>query len=318
MVRLRDYHGRALPKGHELLSTTSSALTELDPGDWFKDRLHRGRFLFLIDGLDEVSEDQRCQVAYWIEDLILASPSSSYLVTTRPSAVEGGYLSSLHFDEYFLKPMTPREVHSFVEYWHDAAEEAAVHDEDRKRAISQKRNHLTRLLEENRDLIRLSSTPLLCAVICTLNLDGRLQLISDRVDLYRTASQLLYHDRDKKKEVSDPMYGALTRKQKEKILSYVAYQFIKNGITSTDLRSLTEMIMRARGSDDSDEAARQAKVLADAIILRSGILNEVSVDSVQFLHKTFQEYFAALEVVYRQTRFMWLRISTSGVGANCT
>jgi hypothetical protein len=62
MVRLRDYSDRTLPKGHQLLSTTSSALADLDPGDWFRDHLHRGRFLFLIDGLDEVSEDQRSEI----------------------------------------------------------------------------------------------------------------------------------------------------------------------------------------------------------------------------------------------------------------
>ena len=300
MVRLRDYHGRPLPKGHEVLSTTSSALTELDPGDWFKDRLHRGRFIFLIDGLDEVSEDQRREVARWLEDLTLASPNSSYLVTTRPSAVDHDYLSNLDFDEYFLKPMTPAEVHSFVDYWHEATSEASTHDAERRAIIDQKRSQLTRLLEENRELIRLSATPLLCAVICTLNLDGRLQLISDRVDLYRTASQLLYHDRDKKNEIADPIYTTLSRKQKEKILSYIAYQFIKNGISSADIESIRQMVMRSRGLAPSEEGEQQAKALAEAIILRSGIVNEVAVNSVQFLHKTFQEYFAALEVVYQQ------------------
>jgi hypothetical protein len=137
-------------------------------------------------------------------------------------------------------------------------------------------------------------------VICTLNLDGKLQLISDRVDLYATAARLLYHDRDKKKNISDPLYRALTREQKERILSYIAYQFIKNGMNSATMADIVSMIMRSRNEEESENAEREASSLAEALLLRSGVLNEVSPDNIQFLHKTFQEYLGALEVIYRQ------------------
>ena len=300
IVRLRDYNTKPLPTGHDLLSTTSSAMADLDPGQWFRDRLHRGRFLFLIDGIDEISEDRRADLYNWIEDLIVASPHSSYFVTTRPSAVEGGYLRRLEFDEYFLKPMTPAEVRLFVEYWHDAMEGALSFDRDRRALIAGKKHQLISHLDGNNTLTRLASSPLLCAVACTLNLDGKLALISDRVDLYATASRLLYHDRDKKNDVFDPIYDTLSRKQKERLLSYIAYQFIKNDMNSCGIDLLVSMILRSTNQEQSAEATEQARALADGLLVRSGILSDVSPDTIQFLHKTFQEYLGALEVVYRQ------------------
>ncbi len=120
------------------------------------------------------------------------------------------------------------------------------------------------------------------------------------MDLYATAARLLYHDRDKKKAVEDPIYGSLTRKEKERLLSYVAYQFVKNNKTKTGNDGLAAMIMKSRNDDESAANVERAKALAGAFVLRSGVLNEVGANDIQFLHKTFQEYFGAVEAVYRQ------------------
>src|SRR5262249_53203058 len=64
----REYADQELPKGKAILTTQVGALSDtLDP-KWVRQQLKRGRFLFLLDGFDEVNEQRRERVATWIAD----------------------------------------------------------------------------------------------------------------------------------------------------------------------------------------------------------------------------------------------------------
>jgi hypothetical protein len=297
-VRLRDYYGKELPRGKRLLETTSPALAEMVTDNWLNDIFYRGRAIFLIDGLDEISSEQRVEVERWIKDYISITPASTFVVTSRPSAVHQDYLASLQFDEYTLKPMTPDEIYEFVNYWHEGWKALNMPDVDEESGADEKNQELAGVLRSNRHLIRLAATPLLCAVICALNFNGKLEVIEGRADLYAVATRLLYHDRPIRKKVQDPTYRRLRLEEKKRLLGEIAYWFTRNGLTAGSRAQITRRIENLL-SFDGQRADTPADV-GEALVTVSGVLTEVAPDTIQFLHKTFQEYFAALAVCWHE------------------
>jgi hypothetical protein len=58
-IRLREFYEKDLPVGKQLISCASRALVEQVPDDWIGEILSKGRAVFLVDGIDEISARQR-------------------------------------------------------------------------------------------------------------------------------------------------------------------------------------------------------------------------------------------------------------------
>ncbi|MFI6278644.1 NACHT domain-containing protein [Streptomyces sp. NPDC050988] len=161
-----------LPAPHEYLTAVGCPRDGAQPTGWADQALIDGRALLLIDGLDEVPQAQRAKTRQWLRELLAAYPQAAYLVTTRPSAVPEGWLADGGFTELTVRPMSTRDVAVFVTRWHTAAASNAT--------TAQERAHLATLEEtlkdtvrSQRDLARLTTTPLLCALVCALHRDRR-------------------------------------------------------------------------------------------------------------------------------------------------
>ena len=80
--------------------------------------LDSGSALVLFDGVDEIHKDQRSQLANEIGELIRTYPKCTYVVTTRPGAVEPGWLARLNFIEAHVEPMSRRDREEFIDKWY--------------------------------------------------------------------------------------------------------------------------------------------------------------------------------------------------------
>jgi predicted NACHT family NTPase len=192
-VRLRDFNDRDLPRGNELVSSASRTLVDLVPHNWVRDILEDGKAIFLVDGLDEITAGRYPLITAWLAELLEVSVDSYFIVTTRPASLNLSFFRKNEFAEYSLQRMSPKEIRTFVDYWHAGLEaNSRVSDivVDRERRV----NEIATILSENRSLARLASSPLLCAIICTLNFKARLRIAASRTDLYRTAVRLLIHE----------------------------------------------------------------------------------------------------------------------------
>ena len=299
-IRLRDYADQPLPKGMDVLAATAGTLVPLMEKQWFLTLLSNGDAAFLVDGFDEVSGSRFEEIKGWLSEWVSLSPKSRFIVTTRPTAAETGFLDDLDFNEYFLRRMNPGEVHQFVHYWHKELIEkfAKKNDTESISAVKKKKLLLQALLDTNDQLRKLATTPLLCSIICALNYLNKMQGVRGRRDLYQTAAKLLIHHRDSERKIQNEMYNGLSIDEKIGLLGEIAYWHLKRDQMICKRKSVINAVGRFFNEQQQKERGIVVKELAEALILRSGVLQEVGDGSVQFVHKTFQEYFAASSIVW--------------------
>lgn len=276
-LRTLTRHGDSLPAPGDFLA--GSALAGEVPEGWESRVLRDGRALLLVDGIDEIPEAERDRARGWLADLITAYPGNRWLVTSRPSAVRHEWLGAEDFAEATLAPMNPADVRAFVERWHTAADAPD--------------GYLTQLLESLRtkpDLARLAANPLLCGLICALHRERRGFLPSGRKELYSASLSMLLHRRDRERGLRVP---ELAEEPQLQLLQRLAYWLIRNSRTEMD-RSRAEALIA-----DALPAVPAARVLGEApavfrhLLERTGLLRAPTVDSVEFVHRTFQDFLGA-------------------------
>jgi Leucine-rich repeat (LRR) protein len=291
-IQLRRYVGAQLPTPSEFLAHTAPSLSGIVPPGWVEAVLEEGRALVLIDGVDELPDSQRDQVKEWIAGLCNVFPQSRYVVTSRPPALANEWLGSESFRHCELQPMDIDDVDAFVDHWHAAAEQQVV-DDDERELLGALGDKLRRDIRGNRSIRSLASSPLLCAVLCTLNRSRRAHLPRDRVELYRFALDLLLDRRDVEREI--PGLTGVTLRQKTVLAQDLAYWLVLNNQTHASKDDAVEVVER-KLAELGDVDATASEVF-EFLLLRSGLFREPVEGRVDFIHRTFQEYLAAEEAV---------------------
>ncbi|MFI6338291.1 NACHT domain-containing protein [Streptomyces sp. NPDC050535] len=285
-----------LPAPHEYLAAIGCPRDDAQPAGWADRALIDGRVLLLVDGLDEVPQAQRAKTRQWLRELLAAYPQAAYLVTTRPSAVPEGWLADSDFTELTVRPMSTRDVSVFVTRWHTAAAANATSAQERA-DLATLEEALKDTVRSQRDLARLTTTPLLCALVCALHRDRRGHLPHGRMELYEAALSMLLHRRDSERDIDAPEGLTLTEHQSIQLLQRLGYWLIRNGQTELDHDTARALIDDALPA--MPHVARQAD--ADAVLshllARSGLLRQPTADTIDFVHRTFQDYLGAKAAV---------------------
>ncbi|WP_052069522.1 serine protease [Streptacidiphilus albus] len=294
LVRLGE-----LPAPEDFLAAVAKPLTGL-PGaaGWVTEQLRRGRLLLLVDGVDEVPEADRPRVRDWLLELLAAYPDARYVVTTRPSAVREGWLSQAGFTELELLPMSRADVATFITTWHlaaDAGPDDDGNDDDRSERINGWRDALLAAVVAKPDLGRLATTPLMCALICALNRDRNGYLPEGRMELYAAALEMLLVRRDRERGIAVREGLRLSAEQQLTLLQKLAYWLVTNGATEIErplaVRKLDDALPSMSAvNGDGEEVLRH-------LLVRSGLLRQPTVESVDFIHRTFQDFLAAKAAV---------------------
>ncbi|MGK5733167.1 NACHT domain-containing protein [Streptomyces sp. URMC 124] len=282
-----------LPQPEEFLASAAGPLAGLPAAQgWVTRRLTEGTALLLIDGVDEVPEADRRRTLTWVKDLLAAYPDARYVITTRPSAVREGWLADAGFTELELLPMSRGDVVSFIERWHDAA--GARHHEP-LRAF---RDSLTTAVVTKRDLGMLATNPLMCALICALNRSRKGYLPHGRMELYRAALELLLVRRDRERGVVVGGDGPeLEHAQQVALLQKIAYWLIRNGRSVIEWHKAVEILDRALPAMPAVAARGSAEDILRHLVLRSGLLRRPTNETLDFIHRTFQDYLGAQAAV---------------------
>jgi energy-coupling factor transporter ATP-binding protein EcfA2 len=290
----REYADQELPKGKAILTTQVGALSDtLDP-KWVRQQLKRGRFLFLLDGFDEVNEQRRERVATWIVDLGESFPESKFFVTSRPYAIHDIEDEDFPIAELHVEPMDSVQITKFVDHWYGAYS----HDADDRQQLERlraSRERLQEALASSFSLRSISSNPLLCALICFVNADREGFVPTARGDLYNIAAETLLERREKERRITSFPDLALSKQHKFKIVGFVAEYFFKRRSTQLQQESVAEHLKEFLPALGLDPA--KSDEILKFLVERSQILRSPDEGSVDFSHKTFQEYFYARRVV---------------------
>ncbi|MFD5297329.1 NACHT domain-containing protein [Streptomyces mutabilis] len=266
----------ALPAPAAFLTAVGCPLTP--PDGWAERVLGAGRGLVLVDGLDEIPAADRNRARDWFLALVRAYPGNRWLLTSRPTAVRPDWLAAEGFRELTLTPMRQDEIITFVRRWHAAADAPEYEAK------------LLDALRTKRDLARLATNPLMCGLICALHRERRGYLPTGRKELYDAALTMLLARRDRERGMEAVDLGEEAQLE---LLQRLAYALVLSGRTEMDLATAEGIVERALPSVASAAGQGDAATVLRALVLRSGLLRRPGEGSLDFVHRTFQDYLGA-------------------------
>ncbi|MBB4894384.1 hypothetical protein FHS39_003418 [Streptomyces olivoverticillatus] len=271
------------------------------PDGWAGRVLAGGRALLLIDGLDELPQADRAPARRWLAQLLRMYPDTRCLVTVRPLAVEEDWLKAERFEELRLLPMGDADIQAFTAAWHKAARlECGMFADDQRAEreiarITSLERDLRREFGRNSALRELARTPLLCAVVCALHRRRSGLLPETRWHLYEAALSMLLGNRDDIRRISEPEGIRLTVDDGRQLLQRIAVWLVRNGRAQLSRAEAARQLEFAMKGLRNVRKQGSAHDVLTHLLNRSGLLQERSADSVQFIHRTFQDYLAAKE-----------------------
>jgi tRNA A37 threonylcarbamoyladenosine biosynthesis protein TsaE len=255
-----------------------------------------GSCLILLDGLDEV-EDRRARAGL-IEaiEALYQDPHSKLaknlcLLTTRPY----GFASlsiGVGFQVATVRPFGPDDITAFVRNWYRIAYgEHALIDEA---------GQLVDAIRANERVEALATNPLLCTIIAIVFRNNR-ALPDRRVELYFKCCEALLDTWERNKDIRNSgLIGSFGFQQKLELLATLAHwMHSESERLAAPEEEIVRRIAEALRTDhqtDPGHAEGEAGRFIEAIRDRSGLLRGRGDGSLEFNHRTFQEYLAARHI----------------------
>ncbi|ARV72205.1 NACHT domain-containing protein [Vibrio campbellii] len=294
IIPLRKYSKNELPKLSDFVEFASRLLVDTMPEGWVDRVLSTGKAMILIDGLDEVSREKRAEVQNWIDELLSVYTDCFFIVTSRPNALDEDWLYYAELAHVELQPMTPDNIAKFIDNWHLAV--AQVSNKNHTEAeLSNFKKRLKVQINENSRLRNMASSPLLCAMLCALNIDRNAMLPQEKGELYRVVMEVLLERRDSERKIEANEGIVLTRAQKELLLQNLAYWMLINRKQTASFEEAEDCFRRTMKSMPNVKGTE--KEVTQYLLARSAVIRETSVGYIDFVHKTFSEYLAAKHLV---------------------
>ncbi len=290
---------------------------EINP-HMFKELLARRALLLLFDGLDEVATlDERRGLVEEIEHFALAYPGNRVLVTSRPVGYDLTRISHPLFADAEVQSFNDEQIQQFLKNWYTAVLRLSPIPQREQEEMGL----LLTTLQANPRLHKLAENPLLLTVITVLHryerLPDRRVLVYDRcADLLLETwaklrgTDMRWEDLKLSKEdqyVCVAFLGfVLHKRSQEEVLADndepagmtvdVPSRFLRTNVESF-LKERDLIIGRAERNKVASRFIQLVQEEAGLIVERGTAENGEALYS--FVHRTFQEYFAAADIYER-------------------
>ncbi|MEV6756730.1 NACHT domain-containing protein [Streptomyces sp. NPDC051214] len=284
--------------GPSQLAQVARLMADDPPAGWAYRVLEAGRALLLVDGLDEVPEEDRESARRWLIDLLERFDQVRCMVTMRPMAVAGdGDWLGVRQEVLSVRLLRMRDadIQEFVHVWHRAARLELSSSSNDHAELTRLERDLARQFATNSALRDLAHTPLLCAVICALHRRRRGLLPTSRNDLYQGALAMLLGSRDALRGVVAPEGIRIEAKEHELLLQRIATWLVRNGQSQLSYGQAEGQLRKALSGMPRVAGQGSVERILRHVLSRSGLLQERAEGSIQFIHRTFQDYLAAKE-----------------------
>jgi NACHT domain len=321
-IELRRLNEERKRANYDFLSFVTEVLLkregiEIKP-QMFVELLKRRCMVLLFDGLDEVAIlDERLGLVGEIEHFALCYPGNRVLVTSRPVGYDLARVSHPLFFHAQVQNFNNEQIQQFLENWYTAVLRVSPIPQRDQEEL----DLLLTTLKENPRLYKLAENPLLLTVITALHRYERLP--DRRVQVYDRCADLLLETwarlrgTDKRwvgmKMIKEEQYACVAylafllheRSQEETSGNAKKAEDMTIDVTSRFLRRHVEDFLKKRELVVGiAEQKTEAKLFIKLIQEEAGLIVERGTDEngealYSFVHRTFQEYFAAADVYER-------------------
>jgi hypothetical protein len=267
---LNDYDG-----DFEKLITEKVLKSKIKPSDSiFKRTLESGKFLFLLDGYDEIFSEKKQEINRQIELFVDSYSSNNFLITTRPGS---GIESFPRFYDFKVCSLDDEDVIGFID--------KIVEEGERKDRIKQ-----IVLDPKNKNYYEFLRNPLLLSMFI-MAFENHPEIPKRKSAFYRNVFDTLYsrHDGITKNSFPREKMTKLQRDDFEEILSVFSYLTLIEGKYSFTNEDLTDTLDKVKASTDFDF------VTEDLIYDLRTTISILILDGFEYFfpHRSIQEYFTA-------------------------
>jgi predicted NACHT family NTPase len=257
--------------------------------------LAHGRVLILLDGLDEIPEEDSAEIVKKIRKLSEEYYKNQFIITCRIGSQQYRFDS---FTDIEIADFDSSQIEAFVQKWfvkvgRNSTEQAQV----KACQFMQKLQ-----LSENRQIRELAVTPLLLNLVCCV-FQSRSNFPARQIELYKQGLDILLNRWDEVRSIKrNEIYYHLSLPHKLKLLSQIAaitfkqerYCFTKSNVRQYIMEYLRNLPI-AQASDPEVLQLNSEAVLKS--LLAQGLLVEQARGIYSFSHLTFQEYLTARNIV---------------------
>jgi len=279
----------------------------------FERLLHEQSMLLLFDGLDEIATlSERKAFVAEVEAFARRHPGNHMLVTSRPIGYE---LTSLSHDVFMhaeVQAFDDEQIQQLLECWHTHVWHLSSLPSIEQHEVEA----LSRTLKENIRLHKLAESPLLLTVIAALHHYERLP--DRRVLVYDRYAEILLETWAKLQGTQKSWQGMRMGKEDQYAcvahLGFILHQRSQEQEDTQDVANddpdsfMLKEIERFLDQQDLllDEAEQheEARLFLGLMQREAGLIVECGTDEngnplYGFVHRTFQEYFAAVSIYHQ-------------------
>jgi predicted NACHT family NTPase len=246
--------------------------------------LKHGRVFILIDGLDEVSENDSVRVINSIKTFLRRYHKNKFVLTCR---IAGQDYDFDNFTEVELADFDNRQIAQFVEKW--------FHSRNKIKKAELLLKNLTKQIKE------LATNPLLLTLLCVV-FEETGEFPPNRFEIYKEAIDVLLTKWDSRRNIERRhIYKKLSIRGKRNLLSHIAHQTFEKSAYYFKQKDLEQVIADyirnlPQAETDPEELQSDSEKVLKAIEAQHGLLVERARGIYSFSHQTFQEYFMGRQI----------------------
>ncbi len=245
--------------------------------------LLQGKFLILLDGLDEVREEYSNRVLQQIQDFSNRFQKNLFSITCRIAAREYTFEK---FREVEIADFNNLQITNFIHQWFQTKNDPI------------KAKKFIEKLNQEPSIQELASNPLLLTLLCLVfGESGSFPL--NRSELYKEGLDVLLKKWDAKRNIErDRVYKKLSLKRKEDLLSQIALDTFEKGNYFFKQKEaeyyITQYIRNLPDANlEEDLLQLDSEAILKSIESQHGLFVERARGIYSFSHLTFHEYFTA-------------------------
>ncbi|MBN2011702.1 SUMF1/EgtB/PvdO family nonheme iron enzyme [candidate division KSB1 bacterium] len=259
---------------------------------FFKDRLEHGRAIILLDGLDEVADEQaRKQMCQWIHKKVrMPYGKCPLIVTSRFTGYRGDVRLPGAYMELHMRDFATDDIRNFLHSWYRAVETTLNEDSNYWRTKAQESaNALYKRINVSDTYLALAANPLLLQLIALVHRDYN-TVPDRRVELYDKCTDLLLQKWDEAKGLKSLLTAAEARQVLQPLALWLHSVDNRRQETEAEiLKQITPEIHKVKPAVDPTDFLRSIRD-------RSGIFVGYSTETYGFQHLSFQEYLTAEQI----------------------